>query len=119
MKATPKPKSVRQLRAKFLFPDDYNPVYANGAWGGVTPHGEIVAHFFQERQGLPLEQQLDVDSNGILLNTSIKEPEGHGDILVRFVHAGVTMDLATAKAVHNWLGEKIGDLEQRIKKGKV
>ncbi|MFC0297755.1 hypothetical protein [Geobacillus jurassicus] len=38
---------------KYLFPDDYNPVYVNGAHGGISPQGEIVVNFYFERRPLP------------------------------------------------------------------
>lgn len=31
-----------QLTFKYIFDDDYNPTFANGVYGGVTPSGEFV-----------------------------------------------------------------------------
>lgn len=38
---------------KYIFADDYNPVYANGAVGGPGTRGEIAINFFVERPAVP------------------------------------------------------------------
>lgn len=107
---------IRKLKAKFIFPDDYNPSYANGAWGGLNPHGEIIAHFYHERLGLPYEQELEIGADGKAKHTTTV-PDDHETVLVRYVVGGVTMDLDTAKRIHTWLGEKIDALETQLTKG--
>lgn len=38
-----------KINFKYKFSDAYNPVYVNGAYGGVNPRGEIVINFYFER----------------------------------------------------------------------
>ena len=35
----------KRVLFKYEFPETYNPVYANGAQGGLTPQGEIALNF--------------------------------------------------------------------------
>ncbi len=37
------------FKFKYVFDDDYNPKYVNGAFGGVNPQGEINLNFYMER----------------------------------------------------------------------
>ena len=44
-----KRKTNRKLiKYKYIFRDNYNPKYANGAYGGLTPRGEILLIFFMK-----------------------------------------------------------------------
>ena len=40
---------------KYIFNYAYNPVYVNGAHGGLSPRGELVMNFYLERPPLPEE----------------------------------------------------------------
>jgi hypothetical protein len=51
---------VRQVRFRYVFPDDYNPVYANGAYGGVTTQREIAIGFYVERYPVPNDETFPI-----------------------------------------------------------
>ena len=109
-----KKESRQKLRFKYVFDDDYNPVYANGAYGGVSPRGEIVINFYHERPALPRDTFQGLSVSGF--------PEGEEEVpdevsrtLIRKVTAGVVMNYDTAKAVHEWLGRHLRRLEQARK----
>lgn len=51
----------KQIVIKYIFKDDYNPIYATGAFGGVNPSGDIIANFYLERHALPKEMTYDLD----------------------------------------------------------
>ena len=53
------------IKYKYIFRDDYNPKYANGAYGGLTPRGEISINFFYERPALPNEQIHSIENGQI------------------------------------------------------
>ena len=99
----------KELKFKYRFPEDYKPVYTNGVWGGITPRGEIEIHFLYDRRPLPLHSTHEVSKDRGLSGTP-KEIE-IGDSILRFVQAGVVMDLAAAKSLYEWLGGKLEDLE--------
>jgi hypothetical protein len=100
---------------KYIFADTYNPVYVNGAHGGVTPRGELVVNFYLERQPLPRAITHELNPNGTIGSEAAMEPGDLNKSLVRFISNGVVLTYQTAQELHYWLGEKIkemGTLEQ-------
>jgi hypothetical protein len=100
----------KEFKFKYHFPEDYKPIYTNGVWGGVTPRGEIEIHFLYDRRPLPLHSTHGVTKDGGLSGTPKKVEIG--DSMLRFVQAGVVMDLAAAQSLYTWLGEKLKGLEE-------
>jgi hypothetical protein len=100
---------------KYIFKYDYNPVYVNGAHGGVSPRGEIVANFYLERQPLPNEITHAITPEGAIgADVIAVDPENLNNTIVRFVSNGVVLNYQNALALHGWLGSKIAELEQMI-----
>lgn len=100
-----------QFKFKYIFTYDYNPVYVNGAHGGVTPRGELVVNFYQERQPLPNSITHELNPNGTIGREVAMEPEDLSKSLVRFVSNGVVINYNTARELHFWLGEKIKEMD--------
>lgn len=100
-----------EFKFKYIFTYDYNPVYINGAHGGVTPRGELVVNFYQERQPLPNAITHEVNPNGTIGGEVAVEPEDLNKSMVRFVSNGVVVNYQTARELHYWLGEKIKEME--------
>jgi|SRR5699024_259148 len=99
----------KDVHFKYKFPSDYNPDYVNGAYGGVSPNGEIVVNFYFERIPIPYEETVDLDTEAIKRTL----PENHSENVIRYVPSGVVMNIDTAKSFHQWLGEHIKSLEKR------
>jgi len=108
-----------EINCKYIFDKNYNPLYSNGAFGGVNSRGEIIINFFLERQPLPVKQSFKID-NGKFGEEIIEKrmPEDLQKSLVRFVGNGVVLNYENAKEVHRWLGEQITILESKIKNAK-
>ncbi len=106
------------IKFKYICSPLYNPVYINGAYGGVSPQGEINVNFYLERKGLPKYHEFYVDNKGKMTEKSII-PEDHKMSMVRVVETGITMNLRGAKGVHKWLGAKIKELEQLEEEAKT
>lgn len=106
------------IKFKYIFTPDYNPKYVNGAYGGVSPQGEINVNFYLERRGLPKYHEFFVDEKGKLTEKSI-EPADHQHSMVRVVENGVTLSLAGAKNIHEWLGKKIVELEKLLDQAEI
>jgi len=100
-----------EFKFKYIFTYDYNPVYINGAHGGVTPRGELVVNFYQERQPLPNAMTHELNPNGTIGREVSVEPDDLNRSLVRFVSNGVVVNYQTARELHFWLGEKIKEME--------
>ncbi|RJR20567.1 MAG: hypothetical protein C4582_09015 [Desulfobacteraceae bacterium] len=104
------------IKFKYIFSKDYNPKYVNGAYGGVTPKGEITINFYFERQGLPTSQEYEITNDGRFSNEIKTEPEDLQKSMIRFVDTGVILNLTTAKAIISWLSAKVEFLEEKIQK---
>lgn len=102
----------KSIKFKYIFADDYNPVYINGAHGGINSQGEIIANFYLERLGLPNSLDQELTEEGGLGQVLASEPADLNQSQIRFVRNGIIMNLKTAKALHTWLGDHIKNLEQ-------
>jgi hypothetical protein len=99
------------FKFKYIFTYDYNPVYINGAHGGISPRGELVVNFYQERPPLPNSITHELNPNGTIGSEVDVEPEDLNKSLVRFVSNGVVINYQTARELHAWLGEKLKEME--------
>ncbi len=100
-----------ELTFKYIYTYDYNPVYVNGAHGGVSPRGELVANFYLERQPLPNAIAHEITPNGAIGSEAGVEPTDLKNSMVRYVSNGVVLSYQTARELHYWLGEKIKEME--------
>lgn len=100
-----------QIIFKYLFAEDYNPVYVNGAHGGVSPRGEIVVHFYLERPGIPVSITHEVTPGGSIGAEINEVPSDFKQTLYRAVESGVVMNQESARTFHLWLGERLKELE--------
>ncbi len=101
-----------QINFKYLYSDDYNPIYVNGAYGGINPKGELVINFYFERHGLPKSQSYELTEKGTLGEEIERKPDDLSISMVRSVQTGIVLTLQSAKEIYNWLGEEIKKLEQ-------
>ncbi len=108
-------KNKNKLNFKYIFGDNYNPLYINGASGGLSPNNEIIINFYLERPALPnkLSFNLDKDFQVIGENEEEREPEDLQSSFVRFVQNGVIFDYNTAKSLQDFLNKTISDYEER------
>jgi Zn ribbon nucleic-acid-binding protein len=104
-------KNKPELTFKYVLADDYNPVYVNGAHGGVSPRGELVMNFYLERMALPRSITHEINPNGTIGNEVAAEPEDLKSSMVRFIAAGVVLNCQSAKELHLWLGERVKEME--------
>ncbi|MGL4722331.1 MAG: hypothetical protein ACRCV3_03415 [Desulfovibrionaceae bacterium] len=82
--------------------------YAHGVWGGVTKHGEIELNFYLEYDKLPIvsEEKSNLTS-GIVSSDSRFAARN----VTRAIHSRVLLNHQTAKAVLEWLEERVQILE--------
>lgn len=105
------------IKCKYIFDENYNPIYVNGAYGGVNSRGEIVINFFMERMPLPNAQTFQIKDGNIHEEVhSDREPEDHRKSVVRFIQNGIILDYKNAREIHKWLGEHISNLETNNEK---
>ncbi|MEQ6376305.1 hypothetical protein RZN25_05630 [Bacillaceae bacterium S4-13-56] len=105
------------INFKYKFPEDYNPFYSNGAYGGINPRGEIVMNFYFERNPIPYEEKRFINEKGEFIGEPELEPENHKTNVIRYVSTGVVMNLDSAKSLYDWLGKHIDTLEKEDQSG--
>lgn len=105
----------KRVEFKYKFADDFNPVYANGAHGGISTQGEIVLNFYLERQPVPFEEIHSIDAQGKLGPIIERTPVIDGESIqaIRFVASGVVLSHETAKRIRDFLDRQIQELERR------
>jgi hypothetical protein len=101
----------QKLKFKYVYADNYNPVYVNGAHGGLTPRGELVVNFYLERTGLPDAIIHEINPNGTLGAEIAQEPDDSRNSLVRFIESGIVLNTENARTLHAWLGERLREME--------
>jgi hypothetical protein len=105
----------KKITFKYVHPEGLRDLYVNGLWGGVTPRGEIYAHFYSERHPIPKKAIHEISEDGSL-NPTV-EIESGGDA-VRLIQASICMDMQTAIAFRDWLTNQIDIVDKRIDDGK-
>lgn len=103
----------KTIKFHYIFKEDYNPVYCNGAYGGVTATGEIIANFYLERMPIPESMTFPINENGLLGEMKEVEPLDLNAKIIRFVSTGVVLSEEGARSIYEWLGKQIDELEKR------
>jgi len=80
----------------------------HGAWGGLSPRGEIQMNIFSERLPLPDSITQEVTDGGL---GKIVEQVGTTAGIVREVEAAITMTPDVARKVAEWLTNKVEQFE--------
>lgn len=108
-----KPENPAKVKCKYVFEEDYNAKYVNGAQGGINVQGEILINFYLERHALPKSQTFAVDQTGKIQMEVAEEaePEDLNQSFIRYFQSGVIMNYTVAKQIHMWLGKHLETLE--------
>lgn len=107
--------SESKITFKYIYQDDYNPVYVNGAHGGINVQGEIIANFYFERIPMPYKITNEVNNEGVVGEIMDTDPKDLSKSIVRYVQSGIVMNLEVAKQVYDWLGKQIALRESQMK----
>jgi hypothetical protein len=91
--------------------DDYKVYFINGAYGGLTPHGDIECNFFFEHKPLP-ESEVLVNVGGKLekLPEEISNPQ-----FTREIKVGIILTPPEARIIAKWLNDKVDDFDRLFK----
>lgn len=100
-----------EITFKYIFNYTYNPVYVNGAHGGLTPRGELVMNFYLERPPLPSEMTHEINPNGTIGEVVGEEPSDLKSSMVRYIDNGVVLNYESAQNLHYWIGERLKEME--------
>jgi len=100
-----------EVTFKYVVAPDYNPVYINGAHGGVSPRGEIMVNFYLERLPLPDSITHEITPSGTIGKETASQPADLKATLVRHIESGIVLTAENARIFHAWLGERIREAE--------
>jgi len=93
------------VRFHYVKSPQFRSIFVSGAHGGPTPDGRhICLVVFNERLPIPQQTVQDVLSDGRIGDERVGERVAKRDI-VREVEVSAYMDMTTAAALHQWLGE--------------
>lgn len=84
--------------------------YAHGVWGGISPQGEIEANFYVESDKLPPYSERMVAPDGSF-GLEMAPYDDDMRVVVRTIHSKILMNYHTAKAMLEWLEDKVATLE--------
>ncbi len=102
----------KEIKFKYIFEEGYNPKYVNGAYGGVSPMGEIIVNFYLERIPLPKEDIHELNTEGQIGSIKERNPKDFNNIMIRYIQSGIVLSLEQAKSIYAWLGNNIEEAEK-------
>lgn len=83
----------------------------HGVWGGINPQGEIEMNFYHESDALPACSEQIIAPDGSLGHEIIPGNDEVRDI-TRHIHSRVLLNYHTARAVLEWLEDRVAALEE-------
>lgn len=102
-----------RIRYEYKLKKDVSLEYAHGVWGGVNPHGEIELNFYTESDAIPPFAERIVTPEGHLGHEVTPEEEDV-KLVTRSVNSRIVMNYATARAMYEWLDERLASLEAEM-----
>ncbi len=107
----PRPTAPKRVRVIISKPDDYLQIPANGIFGGLTPRGDLICHFFLEYYELPKEEAFPVvDGRPVAEETkrTFQPPIGEGELLIkRDMKAAIILPIQQVPSIISWFEEKL------------
>ena len=83
---------------------------AHGVWGGINPQGEIEMNFYTESDKLPPYSERLLSQDGAFGHEVSPQDETQ-KVVVRTIHSKLILNYHIARAVIEWLQEKVDMLE--------
>jgi len=106
-----KEESPDKVRFVYHKPEDYKQYYVNGVYGGMTPRGELLCHFFVEYADIPAEERLPLLEGVPQLDKAMRvERIKHSPkeiVLRRDVRVGLIIPAHQISSVANWMLDKL------------
>jgi len=101
-----------EVRFRYMKSNFFRVIHADGAWGGLSPRGNIHMSFYNERGALPDSSVLTLAPDG---SKQLPETAHSSGDIIREIECDVVLDLGTAIGLRQWLDDKIKDLQTLVK----
>ena len=93
-----------EITFEFAHSPFFRAIHSNGAWGGITPRGELSVTFYSERLSLPRTIVHEVTPAGVVGDEITRD---HTKSIRRECEVEVLMNMESAISLHSWLGSKV------------
>ena len=99
-------------KIKFIYDKgDSKALYVNGAYGGMSPKGELICNFFFEYKDVPAEEIMPVADGKVQPKERIvvqRECEGDNElVLKRDIKAMLIIPASEVSTIANWMLDKL------------
>lgn len=101
----------RRVAFDMLKSNFFRVIHVEGAFGGVSPHGQLRVVLFNERYAIPKHTEHVLEPDGTL-GGELRAARDGRNAIVRELECEIVMTLESAKLIHTWLSGKIKDLEK-------
>ncbi len=108
MAETNKPPLPSTVTFHYVKSSFFRVIHADGIIGCVTPRSLIHYAIFSERQAIPQTITQNISQDGVV-GEAVARTGKEG--IVREMEADVMMSLEMAKSFHQWLGDRVKELE--------
>lgn len=105
----------QEVRFKYVKSNFFRVIHADGAWGGLSPRGDIHMSFYNERGALPDSSILTIGSDGQRTKPDVAPSS---NAIIREIECDIVLDLTTAMGLRKWLDDKINDLQMLVKEAR-
>jgi hypothetical protein len=99
-----------KIRYEYLQEPNARLHYAHGVWGGINPQGEIEVNFYLESDAMPAYSERLVAPDGSFGHEIVPQDD-EVRIVSRTIHSRVLLNYHTARAVLEWLEDKLDMLD--------
>lgn len=106
----------QEIKVKYEYAPDYRKIPATGAWGGLTPNGEVIINFFVEFITKPDSIKIKIDETGIVEQ---KNQEAKDITWTRELLVGVVLRPDIAESIGQFLLRYAKDGEQALRQREV
>jgi hypothetical protein len=80
---------------------------ADGAWGGLTPTGDVAVCFYIDQQPTPSTVRHALKKDGTLGDEISRDPPKDAQMIIRELQTGVVLTLEKAEVLADWLKARV------------
>ena len=103
-------KSPLRIRYEYEENPETRLQYAHGVWGGINPQGEVEMNFYTESDKLPPYSERLIAADGSF-GHEMAPYDDNLKVVSRRIHTKLIFNYHTARAVLEWLQDKVDVLE--------
>ncbi len=121
MNEEPTRKQATKIKFVYSKPEEVRPIYVNGAYGGISPRGELICNFFFERPDLPKEERMPlIEGKPQVELTEHTFPISHTPdelVIRRDINAILIIPVQEISSIANWMLDKLKASNVIVEKG--